>query len=441
MRVKLIFLIFFLLLLTSSSIADDGSIAALSYAIDTFWVLIAAFLVFFMQAGFGMVEAGLTRAKNAVNILMKNSMDLGMATIGFFIMGYAIMFGTGNSFFGMEGWLLLDAGEVDGLPLYAFWLFQAMFAGTAATIVSGGVAERMRFKAYLLYSLFITAIVYPIVGHWTWGGGWLSDLGFYDFAGSTVVHATGGFAALVGTMLLGPRISKFNKDKSANSIAGHSMPLLMIGVIILWFGWFGFNAGSALSFSDPDLIARISINTMLAAATGMTTAAFISWFKFGKPDLALTLNGALAGLVGITAGCSVVTPISAIIIGTIAGIIVIYSILLLDKLNIDDPVGAVPVHGINGIWGTLAVGIFGQSSLGLGVDGLFFGGGFTQLGIQALGTFATAIFVIIAMYLVFKFIDLVVGLRVSREEEIRGLDSSEHGMESYSGFQIFISEQ
>jgi Amt family ammonium transporter len=420
---------------------ETGSLAALAYSLDTFWVLLAAFLVFFMQAGFGMVEAGLTRAKNSVNILMKNAMDLGMATVGFFIMGYALMFGTGNGFIGWQGWFLIDAGEVDGLPIYAFWLFQAMFVGTAATIVSGGVAERMKFKAYLLYSLLISAIVYPIVGHWTWGGGWLSDLGFYDFAGSTVVHATGGFAALVGTILLGPRISKFNKNKTANSIAGHSMPLLMIGVIILWFGWFGFNGGSALSFSDPDLIARISINTLLAGAAGMITAASISWVKFGKPDLALTLNGILAGLVGITAGCSVVTPISAIIIGTIAGIIVIYSILLLDKLNIDDPVGAVPVHGINGVWGTLAVGIFGQSSLGLGVDGLLFGGGFTQLGIQALGTFATVIFVVIAMYLVFKLIDLVVGLRVSRAEEIGGLDSSEHGMEAYSGFQIFISEK
>jgi Amt family ammonium transporter len=420
---------------------ETGSLAALAYSLDTFWVLLAAFLVFFMQAGFGMVEAGLTRAKNSVNILMKNAMDLGMATVGFFIMGYALMFGTGNGFIGWQGWFLIDAGEVDGLPIYAFWLFQAMFVGTAATIVSGGVAERMKFKAYLLYSLLISAIVYPIVGHWTWGGGWLSDLGFYDFAGSTVVHATGGFAALVGTILLGPRISKFNKNKTANSIAGHSMPLLMIGVIILWFGWFGFNGGSALSFSDPDLIARISINTLLAGAAGMITAASISWVKFGKPDLALTLNGILAGLVGITAGCSVVTPISSIIIGTIAGIIVIYSILLLDKLNIDDPVGAVPVHGINGVWGTLAVGIFGQSSLGLGVDGLLFGGGFTQLGIQALGTFATVIFVVIAMYLVFKLIDLVVGLRVSRAEEIGGLDSSEHGMEAYSGFQIFISER
>ncbi len=420
---------------------ETGSLAALAYSLDTFWVLLAAFLVFFMQAGFGMVEAGLTRAKNSVNILMKNAMDLGMATVGFFIMGYALMFGTGNGFIGWQGWLLIDAGEVDGLPIYAFWLFQAMFVGTAATIVSGGVAERMKFKAYLLYSLLISAIVYPIVGHWTWGGGWLSDLGFYDFAGSTVVHATGGFAALVGTILLGPRISKFNKNKTANSIAGHNMPLLMIGVIILWFGWFGFNGGSALSFSDPDLIARISINTLLAGAAGMMVAAFVSWFKFGKPDLALTLNGVLAGLVGITAGCSVVTPISAIIIGSIAGIIVIYSIILLDKLNIDDPVGAVPVHGINGVWGTLAVGIFGQSSLGLGVDGLLFGGGFTQLGIQALGTFATVIFVVIAMYLVFKLIDLVVGLRVSRAEEIGGLDSSEHGMEAYSGFQIFISEK
>ncbi len=428
---------FFLLL---PVIVNAGDTSNIQLSLDTLWVLLAAFMVFFMQAGFGMVEAGLTRTKNAVNILMKNTMDVGMASLGFFVFGYAIMFGNGNSFMGFDGWLLLGVESDGGLPVYAFWLFQAVFVGTAATIVSGGVAERMKFKAYLLYSLLISALVYPIVGHWTWGGGWLADLGFYDFAGSTVVHATGGFAALVGAMMLGPRIGKFNKDGSPNSISGHSMPLLMIGVIILWFGWFGFNAGSSLEFTDPELIARISINTLLAAAAGINASMFYGWFKFGKPDLALTLNGALAGLVGITAGCSVVSPLSAIVIGSIAGVFVILAVQLLDKLKIDDPVGAFPVHGFNGVWGTIAVGIFGQKSLGLATDGILFGGGFGQLGIQVLGTLATALFVVIAMYVVFKIIDKTVGLRVSREEELKGLDDSEHSMESYSGFQIFTTD-
>ncbi len=437
MKVLLKFL-FLVTLLPTILLAQDGNNIQLS--LDTLWVLLAAFLVFFMQAGFGMVEAGLTRAKNAVNILMKNTMDVGMASLGFFVFGYAIMFGDGNSFMGFDGWLLIGVESDGGLPVYAFWLFQAVFVGTAATIVSGGVAERMKFKAYLLYSLLISAIVYPIVGHWIWGGGWLSDLGFYDFAGSTVVHATGGFAALVGAMMLGPRIGKFNKDGSPNSISGHSMPLLMIGVIILWFGWFGFNAGSSLEFTDPELIARISINTLLAAAAGINASMFYGWFKFGKPDLALTLNGALAGLVGITAGCSVVSPISAIVIGSIAGVFVILAVQLLDKLKIDDPVGAFPVHGFNGVWGTIAVGIFGQQSLGLASDGILFGGGFSQFGIQILGTLSTALFVVVAMYIVFKLIDKTVGLRVSREEELKGLDDVEHDMESYTGFQIFSND-
>ena len=290
---------------------------------------------------------------------MKNSLDLAMASIAFFAIGYALMFGGDGAFIGTKGWFLIDAPGVDGLPTTAFWLFQAMFVGTAATIVSGAVAERMRFKAYLIYSFIISALVYPVVGHWAWGGGWLASMDFHDFAGSSVVHATGGFAALVGTMLLGPRIGKYNKSGTANYIPGHNMPLVMVGVIILWFGWFGFNAGSALSFSDPELIARISINTSLSASAGVIMAMIFSWKKFGKPDLGLTLNGALAGLVGITAGCAVVSPYSALIIGAIAGFLVIFFVILLDKKQIDDPVGAISVHGFNGIWGTLEVGFFG----------------------------------------------------------------------------------
>ncbi|MCZ6521348.1 MAG: ammonium transporter [Bacteroidetes bacterium] len=421
-------------------VAVAGDMEDFAIALNTMWVLLAAFLVFFMQVGFGMVESGLTRAKNAVNILMKNTMDFGMAMMGFFIFGYAIMFGGEGPLVGTKGWLLFGISGPDGLPLYAFWLFQAMFCGTAATIVSGGVAERMRFVSYLIYSIVISAVIYPVIGHWVWGGGWLAGLGFYDFAGSTVVHVTGGFAALAGTMILGPRIGKYNKDGSVNSIAGHNMPLLFTGVIILWFGWFGFNGGSALSFADPELIARICINTSLAASAGIIAAMLTTWFKFGKPELPLTLNGALAGLVGITAPCAAVSPISAIIIGAVAGLLVIYSVVFLDKMKIDDPVGAIPVHGINGVWGTLAVGLFGQQAFGLTSDGLFYGGGAGQLGVQALGTFSIAIFVFAAMWVVFKVIDKVVGLRVSEKEELQGLDIVEHRMESYHGFQIFTTE-
>ena len=412
----------------------------LSLALDTLWVLIAAFLVFFMQAGFGMVEAGLIRAKNAGNILMKNMLDFCTASIGFFIFGYALMFGGSEPLFGTKGWFLIGAESPTPLPLYAFWMFQAAFCGAAATIVAGGMAERMKFVAYLMYSFVISALVYPIVGHWVWGGGWLSGLDFHDFAGSTVVHATGGFAALVGTILLKPRTGKFNADGSPNFITGHNMPLVSLGVFILWFGWFGFNPGSALGIGDPELVGRIVINTNLAAAAGAITAMFTAWTKFGKPDLALTLNGALAGLVAITAPCAVVTPGAAIYIGGIAGILCVFGVRWLDRLQIDDPVGAVPVHGLNGVWGTLAVGLFGQAALGAPNDGLFYGGAFTQLGIQALGALSVVVFVMAAMWLVFKTIDALVGLRVSEVEELRGLDIGEHGMESYSGFQIFITE-
>lgn len=432
-----------LLISTGTAFASQATAdktAEIARGLDTVWVLIASFLVFFMQAGFGMLEAGLIRAKNTANILMKNFLDFCMASLGFFLFGYAIMFGPGNDFFGTKGWALIGAKPSVDLPLFAFWLFQAVFCGAAATIVAGGMAERMKFPAYLTYSFLISAFIYPVVGHWVWGGGWLSKLGFLDFAGSTVVHATGGVAALIGTILLGPRIGKFNKDGSANIIAGHSIPLASLGVLILWFGWFGFNPGSTLSVGNGDLIAHIAINTNLAAAAGALIALLTAWLWFGTPDLTMTMNGALAGLVAITAPCAFVSPYAAIIIGAVGGFLVVGGVYLLDKLQIDDPVGAFPVHGINGIWGTLAVGLFGEKALGATGNGLFIGGGLTQLGIQALGVFSVALFIMIAMTIVFKIIDLVIGLRVTREEELKGLDIGEHSIESYGGFQIFMTE-
>ncbi|MBU1112591.1 MAG: ammonium transporter [Candidatus Omnitrophica bacterium] len=441
MLVKLslgIFLIFFSFI--PSAFSQSVDLSSMVIGLDTLWVLVTAFLVFFMQAGFGMVEAGFIRAKNTCNILTKNFLDFCMASLGFFIFGYAIMFGSGNGFLGLKGWFLSGAESGAGVPLYAFWLFQAAFCGAAATIVAGGMAERMKFPAYLIYSFIISAFVYPIIGHWIWGGGWLSKLGFADFAGSTVVHAVGGFAALIGTIILKPRLGKYNPDGSANVIAGHNIPLASLGVFILWFGWFGFNPGSTLSVGNGDLIARVAINTNLAAAAGGILAMLTVWKKFGKPDLSMAMNGALAGLVAITAPCAFVEPWAAIVIGAIGGILVVFGVLFLDKLHIDDPVGAVPVHGLNGIWGTLAIGLFGQKSLGLANNGLFYGGNFTQLSIQALGVFSAIAFVLITMGMVFKLIDLTIGLRVSREEELKGLDIGEHGMESYSGFQIFTNQ-
>jgi len=426
--------------ISSIAFADEGVAYASKVGIDTLWVMIAAFMVFIMQAGFGMLEAGLIRTKNTCNVLMNNFLDFCMASMGFFMFGYAIMFGAGNGFMGFKGWFLLNANSGGHLPLYAEWFFHAVFCGAAATIVAGGVAERMKFKAYLIYSFIISATVYPIVGHWIWGGGWLSNLGFGDFAGSTVVHAVGGTAALMGTIVLGPRIGKYNKDGSANAIEGHSMALASLGTLILWFAWFGFNPGSTLSVGDGSQIAHVAITTNLAAVAGALVGMFFAWKKFGKPDLTMTMNGALAGLVAITAPCAFVYPIEAIIIGAIAGIIVVLGTVFLDKVRIDDPVGAVPVHAMNGIWGTLAVGIFGHKALGLARDGLFHGGGFTQLGVQALGVFTVVVFVGGVMFVVFKLIDRIVGLRVSREDELKGLDITQHGMESYPSFEIFTTK-
>ncbi len=438
--IKKFLILVFLLIGPLVAHASEETLYATTAGIDTLWVLLAAFMVFLMQAGFGMLESGLIRTKNTCNVLMCNFLDFCMASVGFFIFGYAIMFGAGNGFMGMTGWFLV--GLEDGhIPLYAEWFFHAVFCGAAATIVAGGVAERMKFKAYLMYSFLISATVYPIVGHWIWGGGWLANLGFGDFAGSTVVHALGGTAALVGTMMLGPRIGKFNKDGSANAIEGHSMPLASLGALLLWFAWFGFNPGSTLSVGDGSAIAHVAITTNLAAVSGGLVAMFFAWKLFGKPDLTMTMNGALAGLVAITAPCAFVMPGEALIIGAIAGFIVVLGTVFLDKIGIDDPVGAVPVHMMNGAWGTLAVGVFGRKALGLANDGLLHGGGLTQLGIQALGLFVTIIFVAVVMFVIFSVISKIAkGLRVSREEEIKGLDISLHGMESYKGFQIFTTE-
>jgi Amt family ammonium transporter len=425
---------------SNRSAESAARIDTLTQGLDTVWVLLGAFLVFFMQAGFGMVEAGFIRAKNTCNILTKNFLDFCMASLGFFLIGYALMFGDGNGFTGLKGWCLFGLDPVaSGIPLYAFWLFQAAFCGAAATIVAGGMAERMKFPAYLIYSFLISAFVYPIVGHWIWGGGWLANMGFADFAGSTVVHTVGGIAALIGTKMLGPRQGKYTVDGKPNVLAGHNIPLASLGVFILWFGWFGFNAGSTLSVGDGSLIARVAFNTNLAAAMGGIIAMVTVWKRFGKPDLSMAMNGALAGLVAITAGCAFVEPWAAIVIGGIAGYIVIRAVELIDKLQIDDPVGAFPVHGICGIFGTICIGIFGKASLGLANDGFIYGGNPMQLGIQMVGSVSTVVFVVISMGIVFKLIDITVGLRVNRDEELRGLDIGEHGMEAYSGFQIFTT--
>jgi Amt family ammonium transporter len=417
-------------------------------AIDTVWTLVAAFLVFFMQPGFAMVEVGFTRAKNAANILMKNLMDFSVGSIAFWLIGFGIMFGADKfGLFGTSGFFLSSGNPStqEGLWQFAYWMFQIVFAATAATIVSGAMAERTKFPAYLFYSFFICALIYPVVGHWIWGGGWLGNKGMIDFAGSTVVHSVGGWAALAGAVLLGPRLGKYNKDRTSNAIPGHNIPLAALGVFILWFGWFGFNAGSTTSGTNLS-IATIAVTTNLAAAAAAITAMFTAWVRFGKPDTSMALNGALAGLVGITAACAVVSPLSSIIIGAVAGALVVFSVEFIDKvLHVDDPVGAISVHGVCGAWGTLAVGLFaeaayGQSSGAGAVNGLFFGGGLTQFFTQLVGVISVFVWVFGTALVVFYIAKKTIGLRASDEEQLRGLDISEHGMESYAGFQIFTTE-
>jgi Amt family ammonium transporter len=441
---KLSVILALVLLAVPAAVAQDAGSNAV--AIDTMWTLLAAFLVFFMQAGFAMVEGGFTRAKNVGNIMMKNLMDFSVGSIAYFAVGFAIMFGvTAGGLFGTTGFFLssADPSTGEGLWQMAFWMFQVVFAATAATIVSGAMAERTRFTGYLIYSVVISALIYPVVGHWIWGGGWLGELGFTDFAGSTVVHSTGGWAALVGAVMLGPRAGKYVRDgnggTSARAIPGHNIPLAALGVFILWFGWFGFNAGSTTAGTDLS-IGTIAVTTNLAAAGGAVAAMFASWVLHRKPDPSFALNGALAGLVGITAGCASVSPASAVMIGLIAGILVVLSVEFVDKvLHIDDPVGASSVHGVCGAWGTLAVGLFAQEAYG-GQNGLFFGGGFGLLGVQIIGILSVLAWVGAASFVLFGAIRAVRLLRVTPEEELRGLDIGEHGIESYSGFQIFLTQ-
>ncbi len=425
--------------------ASDGG--QMQVAMDTLWTLLAAVLVFFMQAGFALVEAGFTRAKNAANIMMKNLMDFSIGSLAYWAIGFGIMFGAGNLFMGTSGFFL--RGGVDTfasldwarIPLEVKYFFQLVFAATAATIVSGAMAERTRFRSYIAYSVVITSFIYPVVGHWIWGGGWLANLGFWDFAGSTVVHSVGGWLALVGAFLLGPRLGKYNPDGTSNAIPGHNIPLATLGGLILWLGWFGFNPGSTMS-AVPE-IGHIAVTTNLSAAAGALLAMVVSWVMFGKPDVSMTINGALAGLVAITAPCAFVSDVSAVIIGAVAGVLVVLSVVFFDKvLRIDDPVGVVSVHGVCGVWGTLAVGLFAQDVFSPGTtgNGLFFVGGWKLLGVQALGALAVFVWSIVTGFVLFSLIKAVMGLRVSRDEELRGLDIDEHGLESYAGFQIFTTE-
>lgn len=418
-------------------------ITALASAMDVGWTLIAAALVFFMQAGFAMVETGFTRAKNAGNIIMKNLMDFSLGTPIFWLVGFGIMFGTMNGFFG--GLDFLADGVVGEGYNWTTLIFQTVFCATAATIVSGSMAERTKFSAYCIYSMVISAIVYPISGHWIWGGGWLAEMGFHDFAGSTAVHMVGGVAALIGAAILGPRIGKYTKDGKARAIPGHSLTLGALGVFILWFCWFGFNGGStvALSGEGAEVAARVFVTTNMAAAVATVTVMCITWIRYKKPDVSMTLNGSLAGLVAITAGCDTVTPFGAAVIGIIAGFVVVFGIEFVDqKLKVDDPVGAVGVHGLCGATGTIMVGLFGYYAYGsteVAPVGLFYGGGVHALGVQALGMVAVIAWVAVTMTIVFQIIKHTIGLRVTEAEEIMGLDKPEHGLSSaYADFMPFV---
>ena len=410
------------------------------------WVLIATALIYFMQAGFALCEAGLTRAKNTGNILMKNMMDFCIGTPCFWLIGFGLMFaGTGPLVGGFDpliqgSYTAANSVVPQNMPLWCYVIFETVFCATAATIVSGSMAERTNFKAYCVYSAMISLIIYPIEGHWVWGGGWLSSMGFHDFAGSAAVHMTGGLIACLGAWMLGPRIGKYDRNGKARAIPGHNMLAAALGVFILWFCWFGFNGGSTAAMATEDnaiTAATAFMTTNLAAAVATVTTMIFTWIRYGKPDVSMTFNGALAGLVAITAPCDCVTPVGAFFIGLVAGILVVLSVEFFDnKAKIDDPVGAVSVHMVNGMWGTIAVGLFSTGADGVGV-GLFYGGGLAQLGVQVLGVIGIAAYTLITMFIVFKIIDKTVGLRVPAKIEIDGLDVHEHGLTSaYSGFSI-----
>lgn len=436
--------------------AEGPTTAELKVALDTLWVALAAFLVFFMNAGFGMLETGLCRQKNAVNILAKNLIVFALATVAYWAIGFALMFGDGNPFIGLNGFFLSGADNSPatgdayqgvfgalswaGVPLAAKFLFQLVFAGTAATIVSGAVAERIKFVDFLIFSLLLVGISYAITGHWIWGGGWLAGAGFWDFAGSTVVHSVGGWAALMGAALLGPRIGKYQNGQSI-ALPAHNMSIATLGCLILWLGWFGFNPGSTMA-ADPNAITHIALTTNLAGSVGGIAATITAWLYLGKPDLSMIINGVLAGLVGVTASCAFINLGSAFIIGLVAGILVVFAVTFFDKIRIDDPVGAISVHLVCGFWGTLAVGLFAVGpdvyswyTADLGpARGLFLGGGLGQFITQLLGALAVGGMTVLLTTTFWLVLKAISGIRVSPEEEINGLDIGEHGMEAYSGF-------
>ncbi len=428
------------------AVSDPAILSTLSVGLDTVWVLFAAFLVFFMNLGFAMVETGLCRSKNAVNILTKNFIVFAIASLSFWALGWGLMFGNGNPFVGLTNLFFANGGVDEGfdaiswtaVPFWAKFIFQLVFAGTAATIVSGAVAERIKFPAFIVFASLLVALVYPVSGHWIWGGGWLQTLGFWDFAGSTVVHSVGGWAALAGVLVLGPRTGKYRADGTINPILGHNMSLVTLGGLVLWFGWFGFNPGSTMAVGDGSAIAHIVVTTNTAAAAAILSSTITAWITLGKPDLSMIVNGALAGLVAITAGCAFVDVGSSALIGLVAGVLVVVAVPFFDRRRMDDPVGALSVHLANGIWGTLAVGLFAKDGITGSAtgNGLFFGGGFQLLLNQAIGVVAVAAFVFGLSLAIWLALKAIMGIRVSREEELGGLDRGEHGAEAYAGFQI-----
>jgi len=425
--------------------------------LDTIWVLITAMLVFFMNLGFAAVESGFARAKNCVNIMSKNFVVFGISSLGFLILGWGLMFGDGTSLIGLKGLFFVGGADNSpatgeayrgvysaiswtGVPLWAKFFFQLVFCGTAATIVSGAVAERIKYISFIIFSFAMAMFIYPVVGHWVWGGGWLAKMKMFDFAGSTVVHSVGGWAALAGVIMLGPRIGKYDNG-NIKAIPGHNLSLATLGTFVLWFGWFGFNPGSTMA-ADPGAIAHVAVTTNTAAAAAIMSATILSWLMLGKPDLGMTLNGCLAGLVAITAPCAFVSVKSSLIIGLIAGCLVVLAVLMFDRLKLDDPVGALSVHLVNGVFGTLCVGLFAQDKItGTATgNGLFYGGGTTLLKAQLAAVITVGVFVLITATIAWSILKATLGIRVSREEELRGLDIGEHGNEAYSGFQVFTTE-
>ncbi|MBP8084395.1 MAG: ammonium transporter [Spirochaetes bacterium] len=447
------------ILIAQDAASEAPAINIAQVGMDTMWVMIAAFLVFFMNLGFAMVETGLTRSKNSVNILAKNFIVFAIASISFYVIGFGLMFGNGSGFIGKEGLFFIGGADTSpltgdayqgaysalswtGVPLFAKFFFQLVFAATAATIVSGAVAERIKFHSFIIFSFVLVAVMYPITGHWIWGGGWLAAKGFWDFAGSTVVHSVGGWAALAGVILLGARSGKYREDGSTNPIFGHNMGLATLGALVLWFGWFGFNPGSTMAVGDGSAIAHVALTTNTSAVFAIATATIASWLIQKKPDLSMILNGALAGLVAITAPCAFVSVPAAAAIGSIAGVLVVCSVYFFDKIKIDDPVGALSVHLVNGVFGTLAVGLWAKDGItGAATgNGLFNGGGSSLFLTQLTGVAAVGGFTFIASFIIWFIIKKTLGMRVSKREEIVGLDIGEHGMKAYPDFQGFLTK-